>query len=123
MQTLIPVPSENLKENSGSAATARTQARKRIRTADPFLTMEVLYQLSYPGIGGETSASPETERLADGAEWEVGSTPGSICRPGERRPVVTGLITQVEGLQFEFELTEGQAQLAHPVDQRGNRIR
>ncbi len=28
------------------------KARKRIRTADPFLTMEVLYQLSYPGVFG-----------------------------------------------------------------------
>lgn len=28
------------------------EARKRIRTADPFLTMEVLYQLSYPGRRG-----------------------------------------------------------------------
>ena len=26
------------------------QARSRTRTGDPFLTMEVLYQLSYPGV-------------------------------------------------------------------------
>ena len=28
------------------------KARNRIRTGDPFLTMEVLYQLSYPGTSG-----------------------------------------------------------------------
>src|SRR5690606_32293660 len=31
------------------------EARKRIRTADPFLTMEVLYQLSYPGGTAQSS--------------------------------------------------------------------
>ncbi len=33
------------------------QARKRIRTADPFLTMEVLYLLSYPGGRGNFSGA------------------------------------------------------------------
>jgi hypothetical protein len=27
----------------------KTEARSRTRTDDPFLTMEVLYRLSYPG--------------------------------------------------------------------------
>ena len=31
------------------------QARNETRTRDPLLTMEVLYQLSYPGASGSTS--------------------------------------------------------------------
>ena len=30
----------------------KTRAAERIRTADPFITSEVLYQLSYGGVGG-----------------------------------------------------------------------
>ena len=32
---------------------AKPQADARIRTGDPFITSEVLYQLSYVGAGGE----------------------------------------------------------------------
>ena len=32
---------------------ANPQADARIRTGDPFITSEVLYQLSYVGAGGE----------------------------------------------------------------------
>ena len=32
-----------------SLSMEKTEARSRTRTDDPFLTMEVLYQLSYPG--------------------------------------------------------------------------
>ena len=31
----------------------RSQADERIRTADPFITSEVLYQLSYVGVGDD----------------------------------------------------------------------
>ena len=38
----------------------RSQADARIRTADPFITSEVLYQLSYVGSDGEDSAPTES---------------------------------------------------------------
>ncbi len=41
----------------------RGEADARIRTADPFITSEVLYQLSYVGSDGEDSAP--TESFAD----------------------------------------------------------
>ena len=34
----------------------KTQADARIRTADPYITSEVLYQLSYVGATGQVSA-------------------------------------------------------------------
>ena len=43
---------------------ASIQARKGTRTPDPLLTMEVLYQLSYPGEGGHCSGSAATDLLA-----------------------------------------------------------
>ena len=49
----IPQKGESGKEKKiGRKPTYRAEkceARNRIRTGDPFLTMEVLYQLSYPG--------------------------------------------------------------------------
>ena len=38
------------------------QARSRTRTDDPLLTMEVLYQLSYPGGGLTIAPSPALHR-------------------------------------------------------------
>jgi hypothetical protein len=37
-------------------ALSRKKADARIRTADPFITSEVLYQLSYVGVGSHSSA-------------------------------------------------------------------
>ena len=49
-------------QRDGRADGRQTRARNRIRTGDPFLTMEVLYQLSYPGVvelpAGYRSAYP-----------------------------------------------------------------
>ena len=42
-------PPENFPPTLGEAQ----QALVRTRTGDPFLTMEVLYQLSYEGVAGE----------------------------------------------------------------------
>ena len=35
--------------------TYKEKARSRIRTGDPFLTMEVLYRLSYPGAAAQVT--------------------------------------------------------------------
>jgi hypothetical protein len=40
------------------------EALARTRTVDPFLTMEVLYQLSYEGAGRSVAALAETARIA-----------------------------------------------------------
>ena len=40
------------------------QAAERIRTADPFITSEVLYQLSYGGAGLSLEAAPPDPRLS-----------------------------------------------------------
>jgi hypothetical protein len=53
----------------GVEAAWRERADARIRTADPFITSEVLYQLSY--VGGEAS-------IASGFFASCGSTPA--CR-------------------------------------------
>ena len=52
-------------QREGLKAGGIVRARNRIRTGDPFLTMEVLYQLSYPGVverrGKATGREPGSE--------------------------------------------------------------
>ena len=50
VETVVKHDQENL--NSAETTGDPLEARNRIRTGDPFLTMEVLYQLSYPGVVG-----------------------------------------------------------------------
>jgi hypothetical protein len=47
----MKIPNEREPLFEGLLTPAR-EARNRTRTDDPFLTMEVLYQLSYPGRFG-----------------------------------------------------------------------
>lgn len=57
------------------------EARNETRTRDPFLTMEVLYQLSYPGEGGlpATNAQAMLERRRPGCRR--GLSPSCRGRP------------------------------------------
>jgi hypothetical protein len=41
------------------------EADARTRTGDPFITSEVLYQLSYVGEDGECSAAPPAETRSE----------------------------------------------------------
>jgi hypothetical protein len=64
------VPSERFPPLSSVENPCKSsKADARIRTADPFITSEVLYQLSY--VGGEAS-------IASGFFASCGSTP--VCR-------------------------------------------
>ena len=53
------------------------QARDETRTRDPFLTMEVLYQLSYPG--GSASGAERLMLVAAGSAWAgPATTPSAL---------------------------------------------
>jgi hypothetical protein len=54
-------------------ALSRKKADARIRTADPFITSEVLYQLSYVGVGSHSSAlaSPALARRLPKGGWRA----------------------------------------------------
>jgi hypothetical protein len=49
------------------------EADARTRTGDPFITSEVLYQLSYVGNASTVAASQADEGLSDGPKRPVGS--------------------------------------------------
>jgi hypothetical protein len=80
-------------EPSGSVTTAaqsKTKARhsgpfcradERIRTADPFITSEVLYQLSYVGAGVHASAGGASRRTVCG-RGPTSRLPSTRLRPG-----------------------------------------
>src|SRR5918992_1915945 len=70
------------------------RAPERTRTADPFLTMEVLYRLSYRGIfrlcgGGRIRTSVgEAGRFTVCSLWPLGHTPGHAPVSAPERPIM-----------------------------------
>lgn len=57
-------------------------AGNRIRTRDPLITNQALYQLSYTGIGGPLSTSTETEQLSEGIRaWLTSFRPSLVALP------------------------------------------
>jgi hypothetical protein len=56
------------------------RADERIRTADPFITSEVLYQLSYVGSGGNASRSPRPQGAVTAHEPRAPNVPAPAAR-------------------------------------------
>jgi hypothetical protein len=54
------------------------EADERIRTADPFITSEVLYQLSYVGRGGNPSRSPSAQGAVTAHEPRAPNVPAPL---------------------------------------------
>ena len=105
------------------------QARSRTRTDDPLLTMEVLYQLSYPGgrphdSGGASVSGQALRRSRRQRPRPRPSTSSSVVSHEHiRRIVAGGLVPDVEGERRRERVAQALDRLAGQGDEDAVRLR
>jgi hypothetical protein len=82
----------NAERRSGRRCESLDRARSRTRTDDPLLTMEVLYQLSYPG--GRLTIAPQPQATAAASAAPRPSTSSSVVSHEHMRRIVPAASSQ-----------------------------